>query len=264
MSNVPPVTPAILEISGLRVRFGGLLAIDDLSLSLHLHQTLGIVGPNGAGKTVLLNAITGFTRPAAGSIRFHGRELASLSPHAIARLGLARTFQNIRLFRRMTVLENILVADKRHVLRPFRSVAAAFGRSSMANAVGLLDLFGLTAKADQLAGTLSYGDARRLEIARALAGKPKVLLLDEPAAGMNEQESLELIADVDKVRSTVEGLIIIEHDLTLIEKLSHRVIAMSYGRKLGEGTADEVFGDARFIEAYIGKEAEHGHTDPAG
>ena len=263
MSIEPTLTPAILEISGLQVRFGGLLAIDDLSFSLHLHQTLGIVGPNGAGKTVLLNAITGFTRPTGGTVRFHGRELASLPPHAIARLGLARTFQNIRLFRRMTVLENILVADKRHVLRPFRSVAAALGRPSMANAVRLLDLFGLTAKANQLAGTLSYGDARRLEIARAMAGNPKVLLLDEPAAGMNEQESQELIADVDKVRTTVEGLIIIEHDLTLIEKLSHRVIAMSYGRKLGEGTADEVFSDARFIDAYIGKEVGHGH-DPAG
>jgi branched-chain amino acid transport system ATP-binding protein len=264
ISNLPPAAAPVLEVNGLRVQFGGLVAIDDLSFSLQPGQTLGIVGPNGAGKTVLVNAITGFAKPTGGSIRFHGSELAPLSPHEIARLGMARTFQNIRLFRRMTVLENVLVADQRYLRRPLRSVAGAFGRASMAHAIELLELFGLTSKVDQLAGALSYGDARRLEIARALAGKPKLLLLDEPAAGMNEQESAELIADVDKARSTIEAVIIIEHDLALITKLSDRVIAMSYGRKIADGTAHEVFGDERFLDAYIGKEVGHADADPPG
>jgi branched-chain amino acid transport system ATP-binding protein len=255
----------VLEVSGLQVRFGGLTAIDDLSFSLHAGETLGVVGPNGAGKTVLLNAVTGFAKPTTGSIRFNGQEIASLSPYQIARLGIARTFQNIRLFKRMTVLENVLVANRRHLLNPFRSVTAAFGRqSASAEEIACLDLMGLTGKANQLAGSLSYGDARRLEIARALAGKPKLLLLDEPAAGMNEKESEDLILDVEKGRAAVEGLIVIEHDLAMIDRLSDRAMAMSYGRKIGEGSAQQVFRDPKFVEAYLGKEVGHAEPGAAG
>lgn len=263
--SAPTIARTILEVAGLDVWFGGLHAIHDLSISLQTGETLGVVGPNGAGKTVLLNSITGLARATTGSIRFEGRELVDLPPYVVARTGIARTFQNIRLFRRMTVLENILAADRRHLMRPFRSLKAAFAHTpGMDEAVELLDFFGLTAKADHLAGALSYGDARRLEIARALASKPKLLLLDEPAAGMNEQESEELIADVQKVRPSVGALIIIEHDLALIERLSDRVVAMSYGRKIVEGRADRVFSDARFIEAYLGKEVENAEPSPAG
>jgi branched-chain amino acid transport system ATP-binding protein len=160
----------------------------------------------------------------------------------------------------MTVLENVLVANKRHLLHPFRSITAAFSKASdMAEEIACLDLMGLTSKANHLAGSLSYGDARRLEIARALAGKPRLLLLDEPAAGMNEKETEELIGDVEKGRTAVEGLIIIEHDLALIGKLSDRTLAMSYGRGIREGTSAEVFADAGFIEAYLGK--EDGYAD---
>jgi branched-chain amino acid transport system ATP-binding protein len=254
---MPADSNAILNVTGLNVWFGGLHAIHDLSLSLQAGETLGIVGPNGAGKTVLLNSITGFAPVTAGSIRFNDYELADLPPHVVARAGICRTFQNIRLFRRMTVLENILAADRGHLVRPFRSLMSTFARGSGAEQImALLDLFGLTGKADQLAATLSYGEARRLEIARALAGGPKLLLLDEPAAGMNEEESDELIADIEKIRSSIDGLIVIEHDLALIKKLSDRVVAMSSGRKIAEGNADQVFGDPSFIEAYLGKEVE--------
>jgi branched-chain amino acid transport system ATP-binding protein len=178
---------SLIEVAKVGKSFGGLRAIDDLSLEVRTGEVLGIVGPNGAGKSVLVNLITGFYRPNEGVIRFLGRDITRLGRHEISRLGISRTFQNIRLFRRMTVLENVLVADKRHAKAPFAAVFC-FGhrQREIAAAMDLLDLMGLADRADRMAGTLPYGDARRLEIARALAGRPKLLLLDEPAAGMNE------------------------------------------------------------------------------
>jgi branched-chain amino acid transport system ATP-binding protein len=248
----------VIQIEGLRKDFGGLRAIDDLSLEVRSKEIVGIVGPNGAGKSVLVNLITGFYRATAGAIRFMGTDITRLPRHRISRLGVARTFQNIRLFKRMTVLENVLVANKLHGTAPFASLLAfRQQRREIAAAMDLLTLMRLADRADQMAGTLPYGDARRLEIARALAGTPKLLILDEPAAGMNEEETAELIEDVRSSRSLLDAIILIEHDMTLIRELSDRLVAMDYGRKMAEGTTEAVFADPVFIKAYLGLEADN-------
>jgi branched-chain amino acid transport system ATP-binding protein len=249
----------LIEVARLGKSFGGLRAIDGLSLDVRAGEILGIVGPNGAGKSVLVNLITGFYRPSEGTIRFLGRDITRLGRHEISRLGIARTFQNIRLFRRMTVLENVLVADRRHAKSPF---AAVFGfarqQREVAGAMEMLALMGLADRADRMAGTLPYGDARRLEIARALAGRPKLLFLDEPAAGMNEEETAELVADIRTCRPLLEAVVLIEHDMTLIRELSDRMVAMDYGRKMAEGATEEVFSNPVFVKAYLGLEAADG------
>ncbi len=245
----------VLQIEGLSKDFGGLRAVDDVSLEVREGEILGIVGPNGAGKTVLINVVTGFYRPSSGSIRFFGQEIAQMPLHKIGQLGIARTFQNIRLFKRMTALENVLTAVKRHATNPVRA-AFTLRRSSQGldEAMELLELMGIAGRADQPAGSLPYGDARRLEIARALGGEPKLLLLDEPAAGMNEQETQELIADVRKVRGRLHALLLIEHDMTLIRALSDRIVAINYGRIMAEGSAEEVLSHPEVVEAYLGAE----------
>ena len=247
----------LVTVAGLAKQFGGIRAIDDLSLEIRAGEILGIVGPNGAGKSVLLNLMTGFYAPSAGSIRFDGQEIGALPRHRISRIGIGRTFQNIRLFKRMTVLENVLVADKRNAIAPFASVLARRTQGVDA-AMELVRLMGLAARADQLAGTLAYGDARRLEIARALAGKPRLLLLDEPAAGMNEEETAALVENVRAARPRVEAIVLIEHDMSLIRTLSDRIVLMDYGRKLVEGPTETVFNDPVFTRAYLGLEVADG------
>jgi branched-chain amino acid transport system ATP-binding protein len=216
-------------------------------------EALGIVGPNGAGKTALINMISGFYRASSGSIRFYGQEITELSLHEIGRLGIARTFQNIRLFKRMTVLENVMTANPRYTRRPLRAFFG-FGlrRRDVDEAMALLTFMGLDDRADRLAGTLPYGDARRLELARALATGPRLLLLDEPAAGMNEEETARLIADIHKCRERLSAIVLIEHDMAMIRQVAGRVIAMDYGRKMAEGTADEVLSDPAVKKAYFG------------
>ncbi|MGE3933502.1 MAG: ABC transporter ATP-binding protein [Rhodospirillaceae bacterium] len=253
------VSVPIVEVSGLVKTFGGLVAIDGLSLEIRAGEILGVVGPNGAGKTALVNVLTGFYRADGGSIRLGGRDITRLSRHRIARLGVARTFQNIRLFRRMSVLENVMVADKRHAAAPIASVLRfAAARRDLERAMAMLELMGLADHAERGAGELSYGDARRLEIARALAGAPRLLFLDEPAAGMNEEETEALIEDVRRIRTMVEAIVLIEHDTDLIRELSDRLVAMDFGRKMAEGTTDEVFADPTFIRAYLGLEPGDG------
>lgn len=245
----------VLRTEALSKDFGGLRAVDDVSFDVNEGEILGIVGPNGAGKTVLINLVTGFYRPSGGSIRFFGEEIAHLPLHKIGRLGIARTFQNIRLFKRMTALENVLTAVKRHVLHPTRAAFALRpSKQGLDEAMELLDLMGIAERADQPAGILPYGDARRLEIARALAGEPKLLLLDEPAAGMNEQETQELIDDVRKVRGRLRALVLVEHDMTLIRALSDRIVAINYGRIMAEGNAEDVLSHPEVVEAYLGAE----------
>jgi len=252
--TLAPAAP-IVSVDGLTKTFGGLVAIDNLSLEIRAGEILGIVGPNGAGKTALINVLTGFYGPTAGTIRFMGRDITHLARHRISRLGIARTFQNIRLFKRMTVLENVMVAQKRHAVAPLSSIFA-LGRQArdVDAAMALIDLMGLAARADQFAGGLPYGDARRLEIARALAGAPKLLFLDEPAAGMNEDETAELIEDVRKSRAMVQAIVLVEHDMTLIRDLSDRLMAMDFGRKMAEGTTEQVFSNPIFMRAYLGLE----------
>jgi len=250
---------AIVEVKALTKRFGGLVAIDNLSLEIRTGEILGIVGPNGAGKTALINVLTGFYRATTGTIRFTGRDITRLPRHRISRLGIARTFQNIRLFRRMSVLENVMVADKRHAIAPIKALfRRGHAQADVARAMALLDLMGLADRADHPAGGLAYGDARRLEIARALAGGPRLLFLDEPAAGMNEEETEELVADVRKCRAMVEAIVLVEYDMALIRDLSDRLIAMDFGRKMAEGTTEQVFADPIFMRAYLGLEPDDG------
>ncbi|MFO0986379.1 MAG: ABC transporter ATP-binding protein [Alphaproteobacteria bacterium] len=247
--------PPVLRVEALAKQFDGLRAVDGVSFDVAKGEIVGIIGPNGAGKTVLINLISGFYPATSGSVHLAGEDVTSLPLHEIGRRGIARTFQNIRLFRRMTVLENVLIADQRHARRPARAFFA-FGRqrAEIARAARYLDLMGLAARADRLAGTLPYGEARRLEIARALATEPKLLMLDEPAAGMNEEETAELVQDVRRARAAVDAIVLIEHDMSLIQALSDRVVAMDYGRVMAAGTPAEVLADPNVQRAYLGEE----------
>lgn len=246
---------AVLRIEDVTKFFGGLTALDRLSLETKSGEILGLVGPNGAGKSVMINVVTGFYPPSSGTIRLGDFDITGLSRHRISRLGVARTFQNIRLFRRMTVLENVLVANKRRVLAPLSSAFSIFNQGGEVNdAMRLLDLLGIADLADTSAGALSYGDARRLEIARALASSPRLLLLDEPAAGMNDEETASLIADIRKVRGMVESILLVEHHMTLVRELCDRIVALESGRRIAEGSIEEVFRDPEFVRAYLGLE----------
>jgi branched-chain amino acid transport system ATP-binding protein len=245
---------ALLEIQGVSKTFGGLAALTDVTLSMQRGEILGVVGPNGAGKSVLINLLTGFYPPSGGRMSFDGQDVTSLSRLEKSRRGLARTFQNIRLFKRMTVLENVLVAQRRNAWHPFRSVFRP--ARSIEQAIALLDLLRLTPMADQMAGALPYGAARRLEIARALATEPRLLLLDEPAAGMNEEETAALVEDIGKALQRVQGILLVEHDMSLIRALSSRLVALIAGRKIADGPVADVLSHADVIDAYLGSPEE--------
>lgn len=243
----------VLGFDGVSKRFGGIQALSALSFEVQAGEILGVIGPNGAGKSVMINVASGLYAADEGRILHRGRDITSLNAHQRGRAGIARTFQNIRLFKRMTVLENVLIADKKHAIRPFGSLFS-FGRRPSEIAAGLaeLDRMRLADKADQLAGTLAYGDARRLEIARALAGNPSVLFLDEPAAGMNERETEELLVDIRACRSRLDAIVVVEHDMALLRVLSDRLVAMNYGQLLAEGTPDVVLAHPEVVSAYLG------------
>ena len=252
------MSTSLLVADRLSKSFGGLKALSDVSLKIEHGEILGVVGPNGAGKSVLINLITKFYPPTSGQLTFADRDASSFSRLQMARSGVARTFQNIRLFKRMTVLENILVADPVTTAAPFRSAFA--GGNRIARAIELLDLMRLTDVADQVAGSLPYGAARRLEIARALSTGPRLLLLDEPAAGMNEEETAALVEDIGKARARVDAILLVEHDMSLIRSLSSRLIALIAGCKVAEGSVDAVLSDPQVIEAYLGPDEEASAT----
>lgn len=246
-------SPPILSIEQLSKHFGGIHALNGIDLNIAPGEILGLIGPNGAGKTALINTITGFYRADSGHIHFMGQPLIGKSLHEIGRLGIGRTFQNIRLFKRMSVLENVMVAHKTFAAHPWKAFWGFTQRGAAVDeAMQWLHTMHLTDKADVPAQSLSYGEARRLEIARALAGYPALLLLDEPAAGMNETETEDLIRDIHTARKWVKAMMLIEHDMGLIRSLSDRVVAMDYGRKIAEGSASEVLDHPEVKKAYLG------------
>ena len=244
--------PATLAIEHVGKSFGGLRALHDVSITVERGEIVGLIGPNGAGKTALINVVTGFYRPDAGRVTLDGRDLTRLSLHAIGRAGVARTFQNLRLFKRMSVIENVMAAQPAYVRAPIRSVATQRPRRDIGVARDLLARFGLIERADDLAGALSYGEGRRLEIARALATRPKLLLLDEPAAGMNEEETGRLADDIRALSRDLEGVLLVEHDIGFIRALSSRIVALETGVVIAEGSPAQVLAHPRVVEAYLG------------
>ncbi|HSV41001.1 MAG TPA: ABC transporter ATP-binding protein [Nocardioidaceae bacterium] len=283
MSDTTQTGEVLLEVDHVTLRFGGVVALNDVNFQIHRGEILGLIGPNGAGKTTCFNAMTGVYTPTSGEIRFNGKKISGEQPHKINRLGIARTFQNIRLFPEMSALENVLVGtDSRHFtsvpgvlfrlyrVRPKeeelpdnwkRPWAKAFGmsrhileeRAANRKAMELLRFVGIADRAHELARNLPYGYQRRLEIARALGTEPELLCLDEPAAGFNPSEKEDLMALIRRIRSIGHTVLLIEHDMKLVMGVTDRIVVLEFGQQIAEGPPMEVARNPKVIAAYLGE-----------
>ena len=252
----------LLELNEVSKSFGGVAALTGVSFGVKQGEVFGVIGPNGAGKTTLFNLITGVFPASSGEIVFDGMSVVGIKPHRTVEMGIARTFQNIRLFKDLTVLDNVLIAfsnhHKQHVLASFLRLPAFYKNEEelKSKALDLLKIFDLDGDANTLAKNLAYGQQRRLEIVRALATEPKILFLDEPAAGMNPQETAELTELIRRIKDEFKiTIMLIEHDMNLVMEVTERIYVLEYGRLIAHGTPDEIKNNKRVIEAYLGGEA---------
>ncbi|MFA5520276.1 MAG: high-affinity branched-chain amino acid ABC transporter ATP-binding protein LivG [Castellaniella sp.] len=252
---------ALLSVSGLTMRFGGLLAVDEVEFEVRPDEVFAIIGPNGAGKTTVFNCVGGFYRPTTGRIVMAGEDITGQPSHKVARHGLVRTFQNVRLFRQLTVLENLLVAQHTHIETGliqglFKTPGyRASERKALETAAWWLDFMDIREYANREAGNLAYGHQRRLEIARCMITRPRLLMLDEPAAGLNPQEKRNLQALIDQLRREFDvAVLLIEHDMSLVMGVSDRIMVMEHGKPIMTGEPEAVRNDPRVIKAYLGEE----------
>ena len=252
---------SLLEVHNLGMRFGGLIAVDGIELNLRPKEIFAIIGPNGAGKTTVFNCISGFYTPSSGNINLEGQRIDGLGSHSVARKGIVRTFQNVRLFKTMTALENLLVAQHQHhkasVLAGLFNTASyrKQEQESIERAMHWLRYMGIAEFANREAGNLAYGHQRRLEIARCMITEPKLLMLDEPAAGLNPKETEEMKRFILRLRGDMNTtILLIEHDMKLVMGLSDKITVLNYGEKIADGTPDEIRGNERVIKAYLGVE----------